>query len=88
MTFIYLMDFQSPYVILSALDFLKTFRQLVETIISQLTDRFAIADIKAKKLCHFLRRITRKILAHTVAIAVNKMINSEECLQFENLVTC
>ena len=63
-------------------------RRLVETVIAQLTERFAIAEIKAKKLWHFLRRISRKILAHTVAFYINKQINPENPLQFENLVTC
>lgn len=61
-------------------------RRLVETTISQLTERFAIAKIKAKKLWHFLRRVTRKILAHTIAFAINKKINPENPLQFDNLL--
>ncbi len=64
-------------------------RRLVETVIAQLTDRFKIEEIKAKKLLHFLRRVTRKILSHTVAIFINKSINNEkELLQFERLVIC
>jgi hypothetical protein len=62
-------------------------RRLVETMISQLTDRFGIARIKAKNLWHFLRRVTRKILAHTIAFAINKQINPDNPLQFESLVT-
>lgn len=61
-------------------------RRLVETVIGQLTDRFKIESIRAKKLWHFLRRVTRKILAHTVAFAINKEINSENPLQFERLI--
>lgn len=63
-------------------------RRLVETTISQLTERFAIAAIRAKTLLHFLRRFTRKILAHTIAFAINKKINPDNPMQFENLVTC
>lgn len=62
-------------------------RRLVETIIGQLTERFRIECIKAKKLWHFLRRVSRKILAHTVAFAINKSIHPDNPLQFEYLVT-
>lgn len=62
-------------------------RRLVETVIGQLTQRFDIQHIRAKKLPHFLRRVTRKILAHTVAFAINKKFNPEHPLQFENLIT-
>lgn len=63
-------------------------RRRVETVISQLTERFQIERIKAKKLWHFLRRVTRKILAHTIAFAINQKINPADPLQFENLVVC
>ncbi len=62
-------------------------RRLVETVIGQLSDRFQIEKIRAKKLWHFLRRVTRKILAHTVAFAINKQIRPENPLQFEYLIT-
>jgi hypothetical protein len=62
-------------------------RRLVETVIGQLTERFGIERIKAKKLWHFLRRVSRKILAHTVAFAINKRVNPENPLQFEYLIT-
>lgn len=62
-------------------------RRLVETVIGQLTERFQIEKIRAKKTWHFLRRATRKILAHTVAFAINKKINPENPLQFEHLIS-
>jgi len=61
-------------------------RRLVETVIGQLTDRFEIERIRAKKLWHFLRRVTRKILSHTIAFAINKQLNPENPLQFEQLL--
>lgn len=62
-------------------------RRLVKTVIGQLTGRFEIECIKAKKLRAFLRMVIRKILAHTIALAINKTINPDNPLQFEHLVT-
>ena len=70
-------------------DFVKNIvstRRLIETVISQLTDRFKIAKIKAKKLWHFSRKVTRKILAHTVAYAINMKINPLAPLQFDKIL--
>lgn len=44
-------------------------RRLVETVIGQLTERFGIECIKAKTLWHFLRKVTRKILAYTLTLS-------------------
>jgi hypothetical protein len=34
-----------------------------------------------------LRRVTRKILAHTIAFAINKTLNINNPLQFQRLIT-
>ncbi|MCB1075832.1 MAG: IS982 family transposase [Simkania sp.] len=60
-------------------------RRLVETIIGQLTERFHIEKIRAKDLWHQYSRFWRKILAHTVCIALC-IENSQKPLQFERLV--
>ena len=49
----------------------KYWRKLVETVGSQLTERFQIAKIKVKDLWHYQNRIFRKILSHTVGIFLN-----------------
>jgi len=49
----------------------KYWRKLVETVGSQLTDRFQIAKIKVKDLWHYQNRIFRKILSHTVGVFLN-----------------
>ena len=49
----------------------KYWRKLVETVDSQLTERFQIAKIKVKDLWHYQNRIFRKILSHTVGIFLN-----------------
>jgi len=43
----------------------------VETVASHLSERFAVARIRVHDLWHFLHRLIRKILAHTVAVALN-----------------
>lgn len=61
-------------------------RRLVETVIGQLTDRFRIEKVRARKLWYFTNRIVRKILAHTVCVFINKMIGNP-ALQLE-LLAC
>ncbi len=60
-------------------------RRLVETVIGQLTERFNIEKNWARDLWHFTNRISRKVLSHTVAVFVNKMIGNQP-LQFDLLV--
>ncbi len=49
----------------------KYWRKLVETVGSQLVERFQIAKIKVKDLWHYQNRIFRKILSHTVGVFLN-----------------
>ena len=58
----------------------KYWRKLVETVGSQLTERFQISKIKVKDLWHYQNRIFRKILSHTVGIFLN-MQNGNKPLQ-------
>jgi hypothetical protein len=59
-------------------------RKLVETVGSQLTERFQIAKIKVKDLWHYQNRIFRKILSHTVGVFLN-MQNGNKALQLARL---
>lgn len=59
-------------------------RRLVETVIGQLAEQFNIEKIRARDLWHLTGRVTRKVLAHTVGIIINK-INGGPALQFERL---
>lgn len=65
---------------------IKSVRRIVETVISQLVERFHIQHIRAKSLWHLSVKVGRKILAHTMAFFVNFSLNPQEPLQFENLV--
>lgn len=58
----------------------KYWRKLVETVGSQLVERFQIAKIKVKDLWHYQNRIFRKILSHTVGVFLN-MQNGNKPLQ-------
>jgi hypothetical protein len=42
-------------------------RRLIESVFGQLTDRYNIQSIRAKDLWHFTTKVSRKVLAHTVA---------------------
>lgn len=61
-------------------------RRLVETVIGQLQQRFHITASKARDLWHLTSRFTRKILAHTVTVFLNRQINSSY-LDLDRLVT-
>ncbi len=58
----------------------KYWRKLIETVGSQLTERFQITKIKVKDLWHYQNRIFRKILSHTVGVFIN-MQNGNKPLQ-------
>jgi hypothetical protein len=49
----------------------KRLRKFVETVGAHLTERFAIARIRAHDLWHFQHRLIRKVLAHTVGVFLN-----------------
>lgn len=49
----------------------KDWRKLIETVGSQLVERFQISKIKVKDLWHYQNRIFRKILSHTVGVFLN-----------------
>ena len=55
----------------------KYWRKLVETVNSQLTERFQITKIKVKDLWHYQNRIFRKIMSHTVAVFLNMQIGNK-----------
>lgn len=60
-------------------------RKLVETVGSQLTERFGVARIRAHDLWHYQHRLIRKILAHTTAVYLNLQLGRPP-LQLEGLV--
>jgi hypothetical protein len=61
-------------------------RKVVETVGSQLTERFAVTRIRVRDLWHFQHRLIRKVLAHTVAVVLNLQMERQP-LDFEGLLT-
>lgn len=61
-------------------------RKKVETVAAHLTERFAVARIRAHDLWHFQHRLIRKVLAHTVAVALN-IQRKREPLDLDGLVS-
>jgi Transposase DDE domain len=50
-------------------------RKRIETVGSQLTERFAIARIRVRNLWHLQHRVIRKVLAHTVCVFLNLQLD-------------
>ena len=64
---------------------LKSTRRLVETVIGQLTERFNIEKVRARKLWYLTNRVSRKILSHTISMFINKQLGNPP-LQFDLLL--
>ena len=62
-------------------------RRKIETVIGQLVERFNIQSIRGKDLWHLCTKVTRKILAHSVAFMFNQIQNPEKPLALELLLT-
>ena len=60
-------------------------RRLVETVIGQLSERLHVERVRARDLWHFTSRMIRKVLTHTVAVALMRQ-NGDLSLQFERLI--
>jgi hypothetical protein len=52
-------------------------RRLVETVNSQLAERFHIQRVRARDLLHLTSRIARKILAHTVCACISRSLGHD-----------
>ena len=49
----------------------RKWRKLIETVNSQLTERFQITRMRVRDFAHYQHRLVRKILAHTVCVFLN-----------------
>lgn len=54
------------------LKYMMKTRKIVETVISQLTERFNINKVKAKIMWTLTNRIARKLLSHIMVLFINK----------------
>lgn len=50
--------------------FISRHRQLIETVFSQLSERFSIKNVRARDIWHLSNRIIRKVLAHTIGVVL------------------
>lgn len=60
-------------------------RRMVETVIGQLTETFELGVVRARKDMQLTARIERKLLAHTLLFAINRMFGREP-LVFDGLL--
>lgn len=67
------------------LNWIKSTRRLIETVIGQLAERFHIEKIRARDLWHEASRFWRKLLAHTICVKMSIEAGNEP-LQFESLI--
>ena len=67
------------------IQWLKSKRRLVETVIGQLTERFHIEKVRARKLVSLINRTARKILSHTLACFINAKLGNP-LLQFDRII--
>jgi len=61
-------------------------RKRVETVGSQLSERFGVARIRVRDLWHFQHRLIRKVLAHTVGVFLNLQL-ARKPLDLDGLVS-
>ena len=63
----------------------RRLRKRIETVGSQLTERFAINRIRVRDLWHFQHRLIRKILAHTIGVFLN-LLAGQKPLDLDGLL--
>jgi hypothetical protein len=51
--------------------FLSRLRYRIDTVFSQLTERYSIKRVRARDMWHLASRLLRKVLSHTVAFLPN-----------------
>jgi len=71
-------------------DFVKNLmstRRLIETVNGQLCARFNIEKVWARDLWHLTNRLGRKILAHTLAVLLNRRCGAVNPLQLDGLLS-
>ena len=65
---------------------LSGFRYRIDTVFSQLTERYSIKRVWARDLWHLTSRLVRKVLSHTVAFLLNHQVGNPP-LQLSKLLT-
>jgi hypothetical protein len=55
---------------------LSRLRYLIDTVFSQLTERYSVKRVWARDLWHLTSRLLRKVLSHTVAFLLNHQVGN------------
>jgi hypothetical protein len=66
--------------------FLSRLRYRIDTVFSQLTERYCVKRVWARDLWHLTSRLLRKVLSHTVAFLLNHQMGNPP-LQLSKLLT-
>ena len=64
---------------------LSRLRYRIDTVFSQLTERYSVKRVWARDLWHLASRLLRKVLSHTVAILLNHRMGNQP-LQLSKLL--
>jgi hypothetical protein len=65
--------------------FLSRLRYRIDTVFSQLTERYSVKRVWARDLWHLTSRLLRKVLSHTVAFLLNYQVGNQP-LQLSKLL--
>jgi hypothetical protein len=65
--------------------FLSRLRYRIDTVFSQLTERYSIKRVWARDVWHLASRLLRKVLSHTVAFLLNHQVGNRP-LQLSKLL--
>jgi hypothetical protein len=66
--------------------FLSRLRYRIDTVFSQLTERYSVKRVWARDMWHLASRLLRKVLSHTVAFLLNHQILGNPPLQLSKLL--
>jgi len=65
---------------------IKSMRRIVETVIAQLIHRFRFTKVWVRDQWHLISRLSRKLLAHTVCVFLNRKIGRSP-IKFDGLLS-
>ena len=66
--------------------FLSRLRYRIDTVFSQLTERYCVKRVWARDMWHLASRLLRKVLSHTVAFLLNHQLLGNPPLQLSKLL--
>ena len=65
---------------------LSRFRYRIDTVFSQLTERYCLKRVWARDMWHLVSRLLRKVLSHTIAFLLNHKLLGNPPLQLSKLL--